>query len=94
MFKLISRAIEETIKLLHQAITPLFMLIPYQKTDPELSNLEIFGPFKINILKCIRPSENNVFNCKNLLGLRLVYLREHKIHSVIIYIIYIIYIHI
>ena len=50
------------------------------------SELKNFADFKNSILKFIRPSPNNVFNCNNHKGIRLItrlrvgmsHLREHK----------------
>ena len=54
--------------------------------DPTLQNSKSFVDFKNSILKFIRPSPSNVFNCNNYKGIRLntwlcvgmSHLREHK----------------
>ena len=47
-------------------------IIEWNNLDPTLRNSERFVDFKNSILKFIRPSPSNVFNCNNLKGIRLI----------------------
>ena len=61
-------------------------IIEWNNLDPTLRNSKIFVVFKNSILKFIRHSPSNVFNCKNYKGITLItqlcvdmsYLREDK----------------
>ena len=61
-------------------------IIEWNNLDPTLRNSKSFVVFKNSILKFIRPSPSNVFNCNNYKGIRLItwlrlgmsHLREHK----------------
>ena len=61
-------------------------IIEWNNLDPTPRNSKIFVDFKNSILKFIRPSPSNVFNCNNHKGIRLItrlrvgmsHLREHK----------------
>ena len=61
-------------------------IIEWNNLDPTLRNSKSFVDFKISILKFIRPSPSNVFNCNNHKIIRLItrlrvgmsHLREHK----------------
>ena len=61
-------------------------IIEWNNLDPTLRNSKSFVDFKNSILKFIRPSPSNVFNCNNYKGIRLItrlrvgmsHLREHK----------------
>ena len=61
-------------------------IIEWNNLDPTLRNSKSFVDFKNSILKFIRPSPSNVFNCNNHKGIRLItrlrvgmsHLREHK----------------
>ena len=61
-------------------------IIEWNNLDPTLWNSKRFAVFKNSILKFIRPSPSNVFNCNNYKGIRLItqlrvgmsHLREHK----------------
>ena len=45
--------------------------IEWNNLDPNLRNSKSFVDFKNNILKLIRPSPSNVFNCNKYKGIRL-----------------------
>ena len=61
-------------------------IIEWNNLDPTLRNSKTFVDFKNSILKFIRPSPSNVFNCNNYKGIRLImrlhvgmsHLQEHK----------------
>ena len=61
-------------------------IIERNNLDPTLSNSKGFADFKNSILKFIRPSPNNFFNCNTHKGIRFItrlpvrmsHLREHK----------------
>ena len=61
-------------------------IIEWNNLDPTLRNSKSFDVFKNSILKFIRPSLSNVFNCNNYKGIRFItrlrlgmsHLREHK----------------
>ena len=61
-------------------------IIEWNNLDPTPRNSKIFVDFKNSILKFIRPSPSNVFNCNSYKGIRLItrlrvgmsHLREHK----------------
>ena len=61
-------------------------IIEWNNLDPTLRNSKSFVVFKNSILKFIRPSPRNFFNCNNYKGIRLTtrlrlgmsHLREHK----------------
>ena len=61
-------------------------IIEWNNLDPTLWNSKSFVDFKNSILKFIRPSPSNVFNCNNYKGIRLImrlhvgvsHLHEHK----------------
>ena len=61
-------------------------VIEWNNLDPTLRNSKSFVVFKNSILKFIRPSPRNFFNCNNYKGIRLItllrlgmnHLREHK----------------
>ena len=61
-------------------------IIEWNNLDPTLRNSKSFVVFKNSILKFIRPSPSNVFNCNNYKGIRFItrlrlgmsHLREHK----------------
>ena len=61
-------------------------MIEWNKLDPTIQNAKIFGIFKSNVLKFIRPTPRSFFNCYNHKGIRLmrrlrpglIHLREHK----------------
>ena len=61
-------------------------IIEWNNLDPILRNSKSFVDFKNSILKFIRPSPSNVFNCNSYKGIRLItrlhigmsHLREHK----------------
>ena len=61
-------------------------IIEWNNLDPTLRNSKSFVDFKNSILKFIRPSPSNVFNCNSHKGIRLItrlrvgmsHLREHK----------------
>ena len=61
-------------------------IIEWNNLDPTLWNLKSYVDFKNSILKFIRPSPSNVFNCNNHKGINLItwlcvgmsHLREHK----------------
>ena len=63
-----------------------FTIIEWNNLDPNLRNSKRFVDFKNSILKFIRPSPSNVFNCNSHKGIRLItrlrvgmsHLREHK----------------
>ena len=62
-------------------------IIKWNKLDPTLWNSKSFVDLKDSILKFIRPSASNVFNCNNYKGITLItrlrvgmsHLREHKL---------------
>ena len=62
------------------------IIIGWNNLDPTLWNLKSFVVFKNSILKFIRPSPSNAFNCNNYKDIRLItrlrvgmnHLREHK----------------
>ena len=47
-------------------------IIEWNNLDPTLRNSKSFVDFKNSILKFIRPSPSNVFNCNNHKGIRLI----------------------
>ena len=47
-------------------------IIEWNNLDPTLWNSKSFVDFKNSILKVIRPSLSNVFNCNNYKGIRLI----------------------
>ena len=61
-------------------------IIEWNNLDLTLRNSKSFVDFKNSILKFIRPSSSNLFNCNNHKGIRLItrlrvgmsHLREHK----------------
>ena len=61
-------------------------IIEWNNLDPTLRNSKSFVDFKNSILKFIRPSPSNVFNCNNYKSIRLItqlrvgmsHLCEHK----------------
>ena len=61
-------------------------IIEWNNLDPTLRNSKSFVDFKNDILKLIRPSPSNVFNCNSPKGIRLItrlrvemsHVREHK----------------
>ena len=61
-------------------------IIEWNNLDPILRNSKSFVVFKNSMLKFIRPSPSNVFDCNNYKGIRLItrlrvgmrHLREHK----------------
>ena len=61
-------------------------IIKWNNLDPTLWNLKRFVVFKNSILKFVRPSPSNVFNCNSYKGIRLItrlrvgmsHLGEHK----------------
>ena len=61
-------------------------IIEWNNLDPTLRNSKSFVDFKNSILKFIRPSPSNAFNCNNYKGIRRItrlrlgmsHLREHK----------------
>ena len=50
----------------------LSTIIEWNNLDPTLRNSKSFVVFKNSILKFIRPSPSNVFNCNNYKGIRLI----------------------
>ena len=60
--------------------------IEWNNPDHDLRNTESYTLFRSSILKFIRPSPNNFYDCQNIMGVKLVtrlrlalsHLREHK----------------
>ena len=56
------------------------VIIEWNKLDPEIQNAPSLNIFKRNILKFIKPTTNNIFDCHNLKGIKFIYSQpyEHK----------------